>query len=124
MNSAYGDNRCHKHNQCEHRKRYQTHVHEYLGSTKIADRKTDPHNHRFAGVTGEAIPEGNSHFHQLIGNSDFYEDHHHEIGHTTGLAIPVGNGRHVHFVCGTSTRDNGHVHQFMFATLIEDPTGD
>lgn len=100
----------------------QTHVHEYLGSTKI-DVEVEPHNHRFAGVTSEAIPQGNSHVHQLLGNSDFYEAHLHEVGATTGPAIPVGGGRHVHFVYGTTTLNAGHVHQFIFATLIEDPIG-
>lgn len=101
----------------------QTHVHEYLGSTRIAEEKEDPHNHRFAGVTSEAIPSDNSHVHQLLGNTDFYENHLHEVGATTGLAIPVGGGRHVHFVYGTTTLDDGHVHQFIFATLIENPIG-
>lgn len=104
----------------------QTHVHEYLGSTRIAERNDDPHNHRFAGVTSEAIPQGNSHVHQLLGNTDFYEDHHHELGTTTGPAIPVGGGRHVHFAPGpnapsTTSVDNCHVHGFIFATLIDDP---
>lgn len=102
----------------------QTHVHEYLGSLRIAEVTEDPHNHRFAGVTSQVIPQGNSHVHQLLGNSDFYEDHFHEVGAMTGLAIPVGGGRHVHFVSGTTTQNDGHVHQFIFTTLIEDPIGD
>jgi hypothetical protein len=76
----------------DHKCKCQTHVHEYLGSTRIAEAKEYPHNHRFAGVTGEAIPRGNSHVHQLLGNTDFYESHHHEVGATTGSAIPVGGG--------------------------------
>ncbi|AJD32868.1 hypothetical protein AN649_05865 [Clostridium sporogenes] len=107
---------------CERKydKSCQTHVHEYLGSTTIFEEI--PHNHRFAGVTSEAIPSGNSHVHQLLGNSDFSEIHLHEVGATTGPAIPVGGGRHVHFVYGTTTLDRGHVHEFIFATLIENPT--
>lgn len=108
----------HKNNSC------QTHVHEYEGSTRIAEQNVDAHNHRFAGVTSQAIPYGNSHVHRLLGNSDFYENHHHEVGAVTGPAIPVGSGRHVHFVYGTTTMDDGHVHQFIFATLIENPIGD
>lgn len=48
---------------CERKydKSCQTHVHEYLGSTTIFEEI--PHNHRFAGVTSEAIPSGNSHVH-------------------------------------------------------------
>lgn len=97
----------------------QTHVHEYLGSTTIFE--AIPHNHRFAGVTSQAIPRGNSHVHQLLGNSDFSEAHLHEVGAVTGPAIPVGDGRHVHFVYGTTTLNRGHVHEFIFTTLIEDP---
>lgn len=107
----------------DHKCRWQSHVHEYLGSTRIAEAKEDPHNHRFAGVTSEAIPRSDSHVHQLLGNTDFYEEHHHEVGATTGPAIPVGGGRHVHFVYGRTTCDDGHVHEFIFATLIENPIG-
>jgi hypothetical protein len=99
----------------------QTHVHEFLGSTKLAEEGDDRHNHRFAGVTSQAIPRGTSHVHAILTNTDFFENHHHEIGVTTGLAIPVGNGKHVHFVEGTTTLDDGHVHNFQFATLIESP---
>jgi hypothetical protein len=102
----------------------QTHVHEFEGSTRIAEADTDPHNHRFAGVSSEVIPQGNSHVHEILTNIDFYEDHHHEVGVQTGLAIDVGGGRHVHFATGTTTLVDGHVHNFRFATLIQDPIGD
>lgn len=48
--------------------RPQRHVHEIVGSVEIAEENTDPHNHRFATVSGEAIPLGNG-------------DHVHEDGH-------------------------------------------
>jgi hypothetical protein len=67
----------------------QTHLHEFEGSTKLAEQGADRHNHRFAGVTGQVIP--------------------------------VGNGKHVHFVKGMTTLNDGHVHQFNFATLIQQP---
>ena len=98
----------------------QTHVHEFLGSTKLAEEGDDRHNHRFAGVTSEVIPQGDSHVHAILTNTDFL-DHHHEIGVTTGLAQPVGNGKHIHFVTGTTTLVDGHVHEFQFATLIDSP---
>lgn len=102
----------------------QTHVHEFEGSTQIAEAATDPHNHRFAGVTSEVIPKDDSHVHAILTNTDFYEDHHHEIGVRTGEAIDVGDGRHVHFKADITTEDDGHFHPFRFATLIQDPIGD
>ena len=99
------------------------HVHEFLGSTMFAEECEDRHNHRFAGVTGEAIRKGNSHVHKLATNTDFV-DHHHEICDTTGPAINVGNGKHVHLVKGYTTCRDGHRHEYIFATLIEAPTVD
>jgi len=98
----------------------QTHVHEFLGSTQLAEEGDDRHNHRFAGVTSEVIPFGDSHVHAILSNTDFL-NHHHEVGIVTGPAIPVGNGKHIHFVKGSTTLDDGHVHQFEFATLIQKP---
>ncbi|MDI9460061.1 YmaF family protein [Candidatus Darwinibacter acetoxidans] len=48
-----------------------------------------PHNHRFAGMTGQVIP--------------------------------IGNNDHIHAASGISTLNRGHVHDFVFATLIDDP---
>ena len=54
------------------------HVHEFLGSTHLAEAGEDRHNHRFAGVTGEAIPlENGKHVHDFRSNTDFFENHHH-----------------------------------------------
>lgn len=116
----YNENTNHKENNeaCENS---QTHVHEFLGSTKLAEKGDDRHNHRFAGVSSQVIPQGTSHVHAILTNTDFFKNHHHELGATTGLALPVGNGKHIHFVTGTTTLDDGHVHEFQFATLIEDP---
>jgi hypothetical protein len=98
----------------------QRHTHEFLGSTKLAELQEDPHNHRFAGVTGEAIRYGRSHYHLLETNTDFF-DHFHEIENKTSLAIPVGNGKHVHFVMGKTSENDNHRHNYAFATLIESP---
>ncbi len=106
------------------RKCKQRHTHEYLGSTQIAELGREPHNHRFAGVTGEAIQSCNSHYHRLETNTDFYEDHFHIVANKTDLAIPVGDGRHIHYVMGQTTRNDGHKHEFRLATLIEDPIAD
>lgn len=101
----------------------QRHVHEVVGSSKIAEIKEDPHNHRFATVSGEEIPMGRGHVHEIKFRTDFYENHFHEfIGRTSG-AIPVGNGRHVHFLKSITTMDDGHKHEFRVATLIENPIG-
>lgn len=95
------------------------HVHEFEGSAHLAEQGADRHNHRFAGVTGEAIPIGNRrHVHNFITNTDFFEDHHHVVKGTTGPNINVGNGKHVHFVDSFTTVAEGHRHEFEFATLI------
>jgi hypothetical protein len=108
-----------------HEDESQTHVHEFLGSTRLAELEEDPHNHRFAGVSGEAIPIGNyQHVHEIKTRTDFYEDHFHEICVRSEPAIPVGDGKHVHFVSGMTTEVDDHRHEFVFATLIENPIGD
>ncbi len=109
-----------KHSQ-ECQKEKQRHVHEFLGSTKLAEEEDERHNHRFAGVTGEAIPSSRKdHVHKVCTRTDFF-DHFHEIEDVTGPAIDVGNGKHVHFVKGKTTVNDGHCHRFQFATLIESP---
>ena len=47
-----------------------------------------------------------------------------EIRVRSGIDICVGDGKHVHFVCGTTEEAEGHTHDFVFATLIENPIGD
>lgn len=99
----------------------QTHVHEIQGSVMIAEREEDPHNHRFATVSGEAIPvDPDNHVHDVYFRTDFYEDHFHEFCGRTYPAIQVGD-RHVHFLKSVTTVVDGHQHAFRFATLIQDP---
>lgn len=110
---------------CHYHDEELTHVHEFLGSTKLAELEEDPHNHRFAGVSGQVICVGNNHhIHDIVTRTDFYEDHFHEIRVRSGIDICVGDGKHVHFVCGTTEEAEGHTHDFVFATLIENPIGD
>lgn len=99
----------------------QRHVHEFLGSTRLAELEEDPHNHRFAGVSGEAIPVGSSHIHEIMTRTDFFEEHFHRIKARSGPAIFVGKGRHVHFVKAETSVNDDHDHELIFATLIEDP---
>ena len=110
----------------------QTHTHEFESSTKLAEEGDDRHNHRFAGVTSEVIPLNNkkcddqdgkrykNHKHAIFTLTDFF-GHLHEVAVETGPAIDVGNGKHVHFIKGNTTIDDGHYHEFAFATLIEAP---
>lgn len=106
-------------NHCHHD---QTHVHEIQGSVEISEPNTDPHNHRFATVSGEAIYEGADHYHEVTFRTDFYEDHFHEYTGKTSCVIPVGD-RHVHFLENVTTENDGHRHRFRFATLIDNPIG-
>lgn len=100
-----------------------THVHEILGSTEIAERNTDPHNHRFATVSNQVIGSGLNHVHEVTFRTDFYEDHFHEFCGRTCPAIVVGD-RHVHFLESVTRVAENHVHEFRFATLIDNPIGD
>jgi len=102
----------------------QRHVHEILGSVEIAERQEEPHNHRFATVSDEAIPCGiHDHFHEVKFRTDFYENHFHEFCGRTSVAIPVGD-RHVHFIKCETTCNDGHKHDFRVATLIDNPIGE
>ena len=106
-----GNNRCEK---------PQTHVHEFLGSTKLAGKGEERHNHRFAGVSGEVIPYKDSHIHKICTGTDFF-GHFRRDAIKTGPAIDVGHGKHVHFVKGKTTFEDSHVHNFVFATMIDSP---
>lgn len=102
----------------------QTHVHEVVGSSRLAELGEDPHNHRFAGVTEEVIMVPGGHIHKFIAKTDFYEGHSHPICVTTGLQVKVGScndSRHVHFIDDRTEVEDGHCHDFIAATLIEDP---
>lgn len=103
----------------------QKHVHEILGSVEIAERNEDPHNHRFATVSGQAIQTCNGdHVHEVEFRTDFYENHFHLFKGISGGMIPVGDGRHVHFAMAQTTINDGHQHEFRVAALINDPIGE
>jgi hypothetical protein len=97
----------------------QTHVHEFLGSTHFAGPGGLRHNHRFASVTGEAIPIGNGrHIHEYCSNTDFVENHYHRIKGRTGPDIKLPDDKHVHFEESFTTVNAGHKHEFEFITLL------
>ena len=100
------------------------HVHEILGSTLLGNCCREPHNHRFATISGEAIKSGTSHYHNVKFRTDSYEGHYHEFEGKTGPAISVGDGRHIHFLKDNTKFADGHNHEFRVATLIENPIGD
>ncbi|MGM9612400.1 MAG: YmaF family protein [Butyricicoccus sp.] len=111
--------------QAQERDRRQRHVHEIVGSVRIAEPNTDPHNHRFAAISGEAIPTGTGdHVHDICFCTDFYENHFHKFKGRSGGAINVGGGRHIHFAEDMTECADGHVHPFRAASLINDPIGD
>ena len=114
-------------NQMDCCKKPQTHVHEVVGSVRLAELKEEPHNHRFAGVTDEVIWVPGGHIHKLQTKTDFYEDHFHPICVHTGINVQVGkcdDARHVHFIDDNTQVEDGHCHEFIAATLIENPIGD
>lgn len=99
----------------------QRHVHEILGSVMVANEGDEPHNHRFAAISGEAVMVPGGHVHALETRTDFYDDHFHTISGTSGRNIQVGSNRHVHFLRGTTSTQDGHSHQFRASALIENP---
>jgi hypothetical protein len=99
----------------------QTHTHEFEASVKLAEEGDDRHNHRVAGVTSEAIPLGyHNHKHTVFALTDFF-GHLHQVAVETGPAICVSEDKHVHFISGNTTFDDGHFHEFDFSTLIQSP---
>lgn len=105
---------------CNNRCEDQEHVHEIVGSVMFADRN-DPHNHRFATVSGEAIECGDSHVHEIKFRTDFYDGHYHEFCGRSSKAIYVGDGKHVHYANAYTECEDGHRHEFQVATLINSP---
>lgn len=97
------------------------HVHEIVGSTFIAERCEDPHNHRFATVSDKAVPYRGSHVHDIKFRTDSYDGHWHEFCGTSSPAIWVGDGRHIHFAKAVTTDADKHVHEFRVASLIDNP---
>ena len=106
----------------ERRNCREQHVHEVLGSTIVSGRCGNNHSHRFATVSGEALPCGRSHVHRVTFRTDSINDHFHEFSDVTGPAVWVGGGRHVHFASAETTSRDGHTHCFRVASLIDDPT--
>lgn len=98
------------------------HVHEFEGSTVFSGMPDNCHNHRFAAISGEAIPADGSHYHNLSFRTDTYGTHFHEFYGSSSLAIPIGDGRHVHFAKSCTTESDGHTHEFRISTLINDPS--
>ncbi len=98
------------------------HVHEITGSTAIVSECNKCHNHRFCTVSGEAIPVGNSHVHEIKFATDYSDGHQHEFCGKSSTAINVGNGKHVHSAKAVTEQEDGHRHQFQVASLINEPT--
>jgi hypothetical protein len=106
---------------------WQSHVHEFVGSTGITDGGRERHNHRFSGATGEAIYVPGSHVHRIEVHTDFFY-HFHDIRVISGPATFLldsnarkSDRKHVHFVEGFTLNVDHHRHDFEFATLIEAP---
>ena len=82
----------------------------------------DRHNIVLQALPGKRLGVGKSHVHEIdLSKTDFLNHFHNLKKIRTGPAISVGNGKHVHFVTGRTTLNDGHVHRFNFATLIEAP---
>jgi hypothetical protein len=117
-----------RNNLCNHScpDKRETHVHEVIGSVRLAGLNNDLHNHRFTGITDEEIPIIGGHIHKLYITTDFYDNHFHSINVKTGPAIAVSddqNARHVHFIDADTDIEDLHFHGLTVATMIENPIG-
>jgi hypothetical protein len=74
------------------------------------------------GVTGPAIPYGNSHYHEAEGMTTYVDGHYHVYNTVTSLAVPVQDGYHTHHVDFETSFDDGHRHSVMgyIQTVKED----
>ena len=119
------------------------HNHEITGSTSISGCCEYAHNHRFATVTGDAIPcEGSHvtfpeeyhapelagkeavfhcHVHEVKFKTDSCNGHHHEFCGTTEKAVDIGCGKHIHLLKGCTSYDANHKHEFIVSTDMENP---
>ncbi len=111
---------CKKHKEDDCNCLSQHHVHEFEGSTMQSECGNNRHNHRFAGVSGPAIYKDCGHVHEISTAVDYF-GHYHTIKVLSGPCVEVGNGKHVHSVCGKTSIEDCHCHEFVFATLIEEP---
>lgn len=100
----------------------QKHVHEITGSTEVVSECGECHYHRFCTVSGEAMKRGNSHVHEIKFRTYFADGHYHEFCGQSSPAIDVGNGKHVHYALAYTEEEDGHVHKFQVASLIDSPT--
>lgn len=101
----------------------ETHNHEFQSSVDyVKDDEGIEHSHHIAGFTGPSIRYGQSHVHKVNVFIDTSSHHYHEISDTTGPALYVNGRKHVHLLSGKTSYDDGHVHEFYFLTLVEEPT--
>ncbi len=100
------------------------HVHEIVGSTFIAERCEDAHNHRFATVSDEAIPYKGSHVHNVKFRTDSYDGHYHEFSGQSSVAIPIDGDKHVHYANACTSSDDGHSHEFKLVSMLNNPIED
>lgn len=123
MNFENRNNNCNNNNYNNDCYRLTQHVHEFSQSVKLAEEGDDRHNHRVAGMTGQAIPvnNGRNHVHQISTRTDSL-DHIHNLRVTTGPAIEIpGTNKHVHLVEGSTSVNDCHCHDFLFTTQIQSP---
>lgn len=102
--------------QCNHRRQ---HTHEICAGLEFAGAGAEMHSHRCKAMLfgTQSMPCG-GHRHQVSIQTNFC-GHNHRITGECGPAIHVGNGKHVHFISGTSSCDNGHSHRHQFCTSID-----
>ncbi|MTI79662.1 MAG: hypothetical protein FH758_02095 [Firmicutes bacterium] len=82
------------------------HVHDHTGITSCNDK----HCHVHPGVTGPAMPCGDSHYHKIVGATTFRDNHYHEYNAKTSPAVQLPGGYHTHYGEFKTTYVDGHIH--------------
>jgi len=93
-----------------------SHVHMFLTMTDIVQK----HQHTIVGTTGPALKSKDSHVHRIRVRTssapESHDCHWHLVEDTTGPAMETPDGKHTHYFCGETSRNDGHKHCYGTVT--------
>lgn len=88
--------------------KFHEHVHAHTGISSC----NMAHCHRHLGITSTPINDKGEmqHYHLIRGLTTYDHGHFHTYNAATGLAIPLPQGYHTHFMCFSTSFNDGHDH--------------